>query len=1093
MNGDYKKQNLYQSMKINSLTNNSNNFNDLQFISMDLKNNNNINNNNFDIIKNDNQNNGQPTNLLNTSENELFNFELDQSTESIMTNQSITKQQIPFDFSSKNNNLNNIKNINNQNISGALKLNTKNINLDFNNNETMISLEEKLKQEYLKNSELLNYIEILKQTINNTLIQNKNIGIKGWDTATEKLKMSKIDILTEYTSLKLENEKIKKQLVMQQILYTDMKNEIQNLKQDNSKLKSSLEKTSKDNKNLTKIKEEISNNYNILLNESNEIKNTLLKYEEEFTNCQKNNNDYIRLKTENFELNNNFEKQKNILNNLQNDLNKINQTNIELNKYNEKLVKENQQLKRELFHKKNELENVNNKINTNLNDIKENNDLLTKEKDNLIMNLKNIEEKNNQLSEIKENQKIEIESLNKIIKNKNDEILKYLKEIDNLKNNNSFNAFNINNEKISSDINLDLIINNVQNELNEKNKLIEDLKSQNIKLIKENEFKENTINEYMLKENSNKKELININNEDRKYKDQIEKLNTYIKQKELEIFSFKNNEKSYNKIIDLSYQSIKQFISKLKNYEDYKEEEDVYINIDMNNKNNTDNNNLFIRPLKEFANKISEENINNSNNYYNGNSIPLIEKIKKINIFTNIIPFEINVLYNKIKNLQQENKVLLNIKNKSNNVNNYNENISIDNISQNNNKSFLELNNENKFDIFNNINKYNSNQNIIFPINNNSQQKNIPNIKAINDTRNNIININNNQSENISINFKNAFDENRKAYRTSSNSQNKKINYENDVNNIQKLDKINLKVKEINNYIFNNQASKTIFDEEEINYNDNNKISVKSGKKSKITLFKEEISNKSFINNAKEKDQKNLFLSIQTSPENKENNISNKITRKHSNSKSNNINTNLSNLSQLVQRNNINYLNKNISQPITNRSNKNLKNSLHNNRNSKKILNELNLSYTYKNLLNSHTIDSTRMNNNKTPLLNDNSYLYKKKEDKSNKKQNKKNNELYQKSINGLADEVMKPSFLKSDVSMTMLQNNYNNGNNNMISNNKSTDSFTFLNKNKMKKNKQSESYSFVEIQNSLKRNSSPFNKDRKNNNNLNRNRSFLY
>ena len=321
MNGDYKKQNLYQSMKINSLTNSSNNFNDLQFISMDLKNNNNINNNNFDIIKNDNQNNGQPTNLLNTSENELFNFELDQSTESIMTNQSITKQQIPFDFSSKNNNLNNIKNINNQNISGAFKLNTKNINLDFNNNETMISLEEKLKQEYLKNSELLNYIEILKQTINNTLIQNKNIGIKGWDTATEKLKMSKIDILTEYTSLKLENEKIKKQLVMQQILYTDMKNEIQNLKQDNSKLKSSLEKTSKDNKNLTKIKEEIANNYNILLNESNEIKNTLLKYEEEFTNCQKNNNDYIRLKTENFELNNNFEKQKNILNNLQNDLN----------------------------------------------------------------------------------------------------------------------------------------------------------------------------------------------------------------------------------------------------------------------------------------------------------------------------------------------------------------------------------------------------------------------------------------------------------------------------------------------------------------------------------------------------------------------------------------------------------------------------------------------------------------------------------------------------------------------------------------------------------------------------------------------------
>ena len=190
-------------------------------------------------------------------------------------------------------------------------------------------------------------------------------------------------------------------------------------------------------------------------------------------------------------------------------------------------------------------------------------------------------------------------------------------------------------------------------------------------------------------------------------------------------------------------------------------------------------------------------------------------------------------------------------------------------------------------------------------------------------------------------------------------------------------------------------------------------------------------------------------------------------------------------------------MNKNISQPITNRANKNIinqkKDSFPNNRNNKKPLDELNISYTYKNIINSHTIDSTRLNNNISPLLNDNnSFLNKNR--KVEDKNNKKNNELYQKSINGLADEVMKPSFLKSDVSMTMLGNNYNNGNN---SNNTSTDSFLFLAKNKMKKkNKQNESYSFVEIHNNVKRNSSPFNRDRNNNNNnnnLNRNRSFLY
>ena len=1084
---EFQEPNLLKSMQINSLipnNSNKNNYNSLQFIStpnlIDLKNKNKFNNN-----LNDSKNNGQSNNFLNISENELFNFELDQSTESII-NKSLS-QQIPFDYSTSKNNIDNINN-NIMNSSGLnLKNNNKMLNsIDIGEYNHMNNLEEKLNQEYLKNNELQNYIEILKQTINNTLIKNSSINIEGLDSASETLKKNKIDILTEYTTLKLENEKIKKQLVMQQILYSDMKNEIINLKQENSTMKTSLDKNIKENKNLLKIKEELSNNYNILLNESDLIKNTLLKYEEEFTKCQQNNNDYIRLKTENNDLNNNIEKQKNILLNLQNDFNKINKSNNELSKYNEKLVKENQQIKRELFHKKNELDNVNNKMNINLNDIKENNELLIKEKQEFMNNIKNLQDKNEQLNEIKENQKIEIESLNQIIKNKNDEILKYLKEIEYLKNNNIYNNIKNNNEKMSSDINLDLIINNVKNELKEKNKLIEDLKSQNINLIKENDYKENKINEYIKKENSSKKELNNLNSEDKKYREQIDKLNTFIKQKELEIYSFKNNEKSYNKIVDLSYQSIKQFIIKLKNYEEFKlkNDDDMYINVDLNDKNNSEND-LFIRPLKEFVNKMNEENISN----YNEINTPLIEKIKKINIFTNIIPFQINVLYNKLKTLQQENQVLLKIKSKTNNFNNN------EDMNNNNNNLSINLNyNKNKDinDDLNNITKYGSNTNLIIPM---TYQKNIQNIKTINGTRNNIIDINTNPSANISINFKNIFDDekNKNLHRTNSNSLNKKLNQNQDkeinINNNQKLDKINLKVKEINNYIFNQEAPKTIFNEEEINYSDNI-LNSKTTKKSKITLFKEEISNKSFMNannnNKKNKENKNIFLSIQTSPENKNRNIGYKINKKSSKN-------NISNLSQLVFKNNSNinnnnnysYLipNKTISQPVTNRSNQNIKSNLASNnntkkdalhnRNNKKILEELNISYTSKNFLSTHTIDSSRLNNNA----------------------NKKNNELYQKSINGLADEVMKPSFLKSDVSMSMLGTNLNN---NINDNNNGNESFLFLTKNKLKKrNKNNESYSFIEIRSNLKRNVSPFNKgqnDRNgNNNNLSKNRSFLY
>ena len=108
MNGDFQEKNLLKSMKINSLSNQINNLNPLQFISTpnlaDLKNTNTLNNN--ENIKNINkdQNNGLNNNFLNISENELFNFELDQSTESIITNQSIY-HQLPLEYSSNKKNI----------------------------------------------------------------------------------------------------------------------------------------------------------------------------------------------------------------------------------------------------------------------------------------------------------------------------------------------------------------------------------------------------------------------------------------------------------------------------------------------------------------------------------------------------------------------------------------------------------------------------------------------------------------------------------------------------------------------------------------------------------------------------------------------------------------------------------------------------------------------------------------------------------------------------------------------------------------------------------------------------------------------------
>jgi len=1124
MNEKVQEEQLLKSMKLYSLTNQQNNLNPLQFISTpnleEFKNENNLKGNNNENQRNLNLNINN--NNLNISENELFNFELDQSTTSIITNQSVS-HQLPTENSPKNNNKNkDILKDHNLFLSVDIGEKAQNLNKNYNSNdilkykEMIKTLGEKLKKEYLINKEQNNYIEILKHTINNYLLKNENSKIINLDKASKELNKNQIDILTEYTSVKAENEKIKKQQVMQQILYDDIKNEITNLAQENNNLKSSYEKVIKENKSLKNIKEELSHNYDMLRSESEEIKSTLLKYEEEFTNCQKNNSDYIRLKSVNSELSTNYEKQKNALMNLQNDFNTVNKSNNELSKYNEKLVKENQQLKKDLFLKNNELENLNNKMNSNIKDFKENNDVLIKEKNEMINNMKDIENKNAELCKIKDNQKIEIDSLNKIINDKNNEILKYMNEIQYLKNNNVYsninNACNNNKEKLSSEINLDLIINNIQSELKEKNKLIEDLKTQNVKLIKENKYREELIQEYIKKEDSKKKD---INNDEKIYSEQIEKLNTVLKQKELEIYSYKNNEKSYNKIVDLSFKSLKEFVNKIKNYDEFRVNSTENPNYEIVDNNE---NNLFIKPLKEFVSKMNEYNDDNKNfnNFYNGSNMPLIEKIKKINTFTNLIPIEIDILYSKIKTVQQENKVLLNIKNKSKNINT-NKNIKIteeeeihnfnitddnnnlsnissskDNIINNNQSNLSILDNDNYFENLkryaNNNNNNNNIDNGTITIDANLHENKVKNneyIKSKISIRNNILQTNYNYIGNINNNLTNNFDENNLAYKTISDTLIRKDK-----------EKINLKLKERNNNIFNNKVPKSmIFNEEDNVENFREKKSLKDeiphhnkiNKKSRITLFKEEIINRNALNDTN--NNKNIFLSFQTNPEiltekimnRKNSNYANSsyMSRKNSNNSSNN---------------NINYKSNNIS--LTNRGNqstipknntKNQKIFFHNRNVNKKIIEELNISNVSKNFINSYTIDSSRFNSNIVPSVNDNAIFKKKKinEDKN------KNNDLYQKSINGLAEEVMKPSFLKSDVSLTMYGGGLN-------MNNSNKDSFLFLARNKLnKKDKKNDSNSFIDIKSNSRRNLSPFNNSSgKNGNNvsyLQRNKSFLY
>jgi hypothetical protein len=86
-------------------------------------------------------------------------------------------------------------------------------------------IEENLRQEILLNEEQRNLIEILKQSIESEIIKN-NVENFNMENFIENEKM------------KSENEKIKKELILEQAILSDLKTNFENLKNENANLNS---------------------------------------------------------------------------------------------------------------------------------------------------------------------------------------------------------------------------------------------------------------------------------------------------------------------------------------------------------------------------------------------------------------------------------------------------------------------------------------------------------------------------------------------------------------------------------------------------------------------------------------------------------------------------------------------------------------------------------------------------------------------------------------------------------------------------------------------------------------------------------------
>ena len=492
-------------------------------------------------------------------------------------------------------------------------------------------------------------------------------------------------------------------------------------------------------------------------------------------------------------LNNEQKKQKNNIilsnnNQIENPslINKKNDLNIKYNNY----ILENKKIKKSLIlqqillnEMKKEIENLKiekTKIQNEFNIEKKN---TKKEYEN---KLKNIIKEKDKLIDIIKNQKKEINIINKLNNEKKDEIEKLSKNIEKINDKNKNLNIEKEEEKFIND-------ENYKNILTEKINIIKELQNKNLDLIKE-------------------KDILNL---------KIIQLSDK-KQKELNNKNQQNlNISNFIELIDNIYETFKKISINIKNF---------YTNFSIN-----DNNKIIFKNLKDYIDNI---------NFDNNENISLMDKLVNINDFNNIMKSEIDLLLKYFKNIIIDNK---NIINNNNDINNnlFNFENGQNNIINNNSinyKKYLNANLFKKISIKNNNfkNKKNyasfsttniSENNKMFFRNNSNT--NINNYKNINENNDEIINFHNNgKMYNNSIYLKNnLLEKNSVVYKSnlypfneehslnkSINDNNKfKLNYNKIIYKILKGKErkyininFNSKVKEVSDLIKNKGSNKLI-------------------------------------------------------------------------------------------------------------------------------------------------------------------------------------------------------------------------------------------------------------------------------------------
>ena len=550
----------------------------------------------------------------------------------------------------------------------------------FNEKEQM---SETLKKETLQNEELKNYIEILKQTLESSLIKN-NIAL-NLENASKKTNLKPIDVLVGYTNMKEENEKNKKLLNHNKVIIEDLNSQIKNLKKLNEdfkiknnqlideykKIKKLYDDLIDKEKNLGKDNERIEIKYKNLLKENNEKDKLIDAYLNKLNQIERDLQDTNNIRGKLSKFKSDYENLEKLKNKLDNEVESLNYKNENLEKLNNKFEIENDKLKNDISIYKSQVDKLTESLSNNLLAYQSDKKILEESLKEIKKNLKKNENTIIDLINEIENKKNEIENLKEFNKQKD-------KNIENLTSELNILKINFDSLKMESSRKMIITEQNIKNLINEKDKLnniISNLEKEKINLIEK--IKEKSEEIRLLKEaNENyKNEISNEKNYNEDLKNNLSKI---IQEKDLNSI-----EKSKLKNDNLTLNNEIQFW-KEKYDEDLKEKMEEnnklkFTNEEMSYKLN-DITRKYMKLYKDSYSKDEEiqkvfereknfkknfedlKNINGElNNKLEKNIFELKSEIQNnydINSKNNKLTIKINDLSNQVKNLIYENAEL---------------------------------------------------------------------------------------------------------------------------------------------------------------------------------------------------------------------------------------------------------------------------------------------------------------------------------------------------------------------------------------------------------------------------------------------------